>query len=38
MNKYYNALKIGFEYYGLNGFFEMHKDACDNPDNPWDMI
>ena len=35
MNKYNNALKIGFEYYGLNGLYEMHKDVCDNPDNPW---
>ena len=35
MDKYYKALEIGFDYYGLNGFFEMHKDVCENPDNPW---
>jgi hypothetical protein len=32
---YFKALEIGFDYYGLNGLFEMHKDVCDNPDNPW---
>lgn len=35
ISKYLKAIKIGFEYYGLNGFYEMHKDVCENPSNPW---
>ena len=34
-DEYLKAIKIGFEYYGVNGFHEMHKDVCKNPDNPW---
>jgi hypothetical protein len=33
--EYLTAIGIGFNYYGLNGFYEMHKDVCENPDNPW---
>lgn len=33
--EYMKAVKIGFDYYGLNRFYEMHKDVCNNPDNPW---
>jgi hypothetical protein len=34
-NDYLKAISVGFDYYGLNGFYEMHKDVCDNPENPW---
>jgi hypothetical protein len=34
-NEYLTAIGVGFDYYGLNGFYEMHKDVCEKPDNPW---
>lgn len=35
MDEYLEAIKIGLYYYGLNGFFAMHNDVCNNSDNPW---
>lgn len=32
MERYEKALSIGFEQYGLNGFYEMHQDACKDPE------
>jgi hypothetical protein len=29
------AIDLGFEYYGLNGFYEMHKGVCDKTENKW---
>lgn len=33
--RYFKAMGIGFGYYGLNGFYEMHKAVCEEPNNPW---
>lgn len=35
---YLKAIQEGFDYYGLNGFYEMHKDVIENPDNPWGYV
>lgn len=35
IDKYREALRTGFGYYGINGFHEMHKDVCKEPSNPW---
>lgn len=29
------AIKIGFNYYGLDELYKMHEDVCKNKDNPW---
>lgn len=34
-NQYMQAIKIGFDYYGLDEFQNMHEDVCKNKDNPW---
>ena len=33
--EYLKVIKEGFDCYGLNGFYEMHKDVVENPDNTW---
>ncbi|MGG2091330.1 hypothetical protein AB1283_01010 [Bacillus sp. S13(2024)] len=35
ITEYLKAIQIGFAYYGLNGFYEMHEDACKNKNNTW---
>lgn len=32
---YMKAIKIGFTFLGINGFYQMHKDICDKKEMPW---
>lgn len=34
-NQYMNAIKVGYNYYGLEEFYNMHEDVCKSKDNPW---
>lgn len=36
VNSYLKAIESGFECYGLNGFYQMHKDMHEREGTPWD--
>lgn len=34
-DRYDKAFELGFAYYGVEGLLEMHRDVCNEPENPW---